>query len=207
MKSAYELQIDTITQRLARLERENRWWKALASTAIAALGLMLLMGAGRNGNTNSGLPPAAGEIQARAFVLVDQHGTPLARLGLLPHGALGLGFYDQGKKTRLLLSVEGDGSSSVSLFSKDGRGSALLTATGNGSTSLRLLDANWKVRASLATWPDGSPFLQFSDRGGKDRVLLGYAELMVTSTGAIVKRPASSLLLLDQDESVIWRAP
>ena len=166
-------------------------------TAVT-LGMVLFIGAGKNGETS-----VLSELQARAFVLVDRDGTPLARLGLLPHGAWGLGFYDQGKKSRIVLSMEGDGSSSLSLFGKDGKGSMLLHASGSGAASLRLVDTNWKTRATLATWPEGSPFLQLLDRAGKDRVLLRHTEVNATATGELIKRPGPSLLFFDQDDTVV----
>lgn len=197
-----ELQIGAIVRRLERLERESRRWKVVAMLTAATLGMVLLIGAGKNGETS-----VPREIQARAFVLVDREGTPLGRLGLLPHGAWGLGLYDQGKKSRIVLSMEGDGSSSLSLFGKDGQGSLLLNASGSGAASLRLMDTHWKTRTTLATWPDGSPFLQLLDRAGKDRVLLQYTEVHATATGELIKRPGPSLLFFDQEEAVVWHAP
>lgn len=196
----HERQISAIVRRLERLEGERRRWQAVAMLTAVILGMLLLIGAG----SETSIPR---EIQARAFVLVDRDGTPLARLGLLPHGAWGLGFYDQGKKSRIVLSVEGDGSSSLSLFGKDGKGSMLLNASGSGAASLRLVDTNWKTRTTLATWPDGSPFLQLLDRAGKDRVLLRYTEVSATTTGELIKRPGPSLLFFDQEEAVVWHAP
>jgi hypothetical protein len=95
----------------------------------------------------------------------------------------------------------------VSLFGKDGKGGALLAVSGSGAASLRLIDVNWKSRVALATWPNGAPFLQLSDRSGRDRVLLGYNDLKVTATGDIVERSTPSLILFDQDETILWRAP
>src|SRR5712691_7980871 len=198
----HELQIGAIVRRLERLERESRRWKVVAMLTAVTLGMVLFIGAGKNGETS-----VPSEIQARAFVLVDRDGTPLARLGLLPHGAWGLGFYDQGKKSRIVLSVEGDGSSSLSLFGKDGKGSVLLNANGSGATSLRLVDTHWKTRAALATWPDGSPFLQLLDRAGKDRALLQYTEVIARATGELIKQPGPSLLFFDKEETVVWQAP
>ena len=196
----HELQIGAIVRRLERLEWESRRWKAVSMFTVATLGMVLLIGAGSETSVPS-------EIQARAFVLVDRDGPPLARLGLLPHGAWGLGFYDQGKKSRIVLSMEGDGSSSLSLFGKDGKGSLFLNASGSGAASLRLVDTNWKTRTTLATWPDGSPFLQLLDRAGKDRVLLRHTEVSATATGELIKRPGPSLLFFDQEEAVVWQAP
>jgi hypothetical protein len=197
-----EVPIDTIEQRLERLERASRRWKVMTALAMVTLSLVLLIGAGKSGETS-----VPNELQAQAFVLVDRNGTPLARLGLLPHGAWGLGFYDQGKKSRIVLSVEGDGSSSISLFGKDGKGSMLLSANSTGASSLRLVDTHWKTRATLATWPDGSPFLQLTDRDGKDRALLRYSEVTAGGTGDLIKQPGPSLLFFNQEETVIWHVP
>ena len=197
-----EVPIDPIERRLKRLERDSRRWKAMTTLAIGALSLVLLIGAGKSGETS-----VPNEVQAHAFVLVDRNGTPLARLGLLPHGAWGLGFYDQGKKSRIVLSMEGDGASSISLFGKDGKGSILLSANSTGASTLRLVDTQWKTRATLGTWPDGSPFLQLMDREGKDRALLRYTEIAARGTGELIKRPGSSLLFFDQEDHVVWQAP
>jgi len=201
-RKKHEVHIDAIVQRLERLERQGRRWKATATLAIITLGLTFLIGAGKNGETS-----VPNELQAHAFVLMARDGTPLARLGLLPHGAWGLGFYDQGKKSRIVLSVEGDGSSLLSLFGKDGKGSLLLSANGSGATSLRLVDTHWKTRTALATWPDGSPFLQLTDRDGKDRALLQYTEVIARATGEFIKRPGPSLLFFNKEETVVWQAP
>ena len=106
-----------------------------------------------------------------------------------------------------MLSVEGDGASSISLFGKDGKGSVLLSANSTGASALRLVDTHWKTRATLATWPDGSPFLQLMDRDGKDRALLRYTEVIARSTGELIKRSGPSLLFFDQEETVVWQAP
>jgi hypothetical protein len=196
------VQIETILQRLECLERDNRRWKVLASMVVVICGGFLLLGA-----AGSRRPHIAEEIRARSFVLVDKHGTVLARLGQLPHGSLGLGFYDEGRKARLLLGIDADGGTSVSVYGKDGRGSAVLMAGQNGATSLRLLDTRWHVRASLATWPDGSPFLHLSDRNGNDRALLTYSERAVMPNGDIVRHPDPALVLFDAEGGIRWRAP
>jgi len=37
--------MDTVEQRLDRLERENRWWKFIGIATVAILGLVVLTGA------------------------------------------------------------------------------------------------------------------------------------------------------------------
>jgi hypothetical protein len=201
-RTMHEWHINVLIQRLGRLERAQHRWQVLGTLALMVLGLVGLTAATRGRDAQ-----VTEEIRAQAFVLVNQEGTVLARLGLLPQGGLGLGVYDRGRKSRLLLTAEADGSSALRLFGKNGKGSVLLAVGANGAPSLRLLDQRWRVRASLATWPDGSPFLQLTDNEGQDRVILGYTELVVLPTGTIEKRPASSLTFFDRGGTVIWRVP
>lgn len=196
------VEIDIILQRLERLERENRRWKGLVSVTAVICSCVLLLGA-----TNGGEPRVADELRARSVVLVDQNGMTLAQLGQLPHGALGLGFYDEGRKARLLLSVDANGESSMSVYGRDGRGSAVVMVGKEGETSLRLLDTQWRIRAALATWPDGSPFLHLSDRDGNERALLTQSDRSILPNGEIVRQPNSSLVLFDAAGAVRWRAP
>ncbi|MGQ4806711.1 hypothetical protein NKDENANG_00046 [Candidatus Entotheonellaceae bacterium PAL068K] len=194
--------IDMFTQRLERLERGQRRWQRLGTLALAMLGATLFTAA-------IGMEErrVADEVRARAFVLIDREGLPVARWGQLPHGPLGLGFYDRQQKSRVLLTVDADGFTRLSLLGTNGNGSVLLSVGADGTPALRLLDKRWRVRASLATWPDGSPYLQLTDKEGKDRAILGYTEFVVTSAGTIEKRPTSFLTFFDTEGSVIRRMP
>ena len=197
-----DAQMERILARLQRLERESRQWKIVGILAVLCLGAVSLVGAGKSNE-----PEVAAEVRAKQFVLVDARGAILARFGALQHGAVGLGLYDANNKSRVLLAVEPEGASALSLISRDGKSSLSLKADAEGATSLRLFDKQWKARASLSTWPDGSPFLQLADRDGKDRALLGYTELTATNAGEIIRRPEASLILLNSDRTVVWRAP
>ncbi len=202
MQRASEMQMAAVLQRLERLERANRRWQIVVSVFVLLSVGVVLMGA-----EHAKAPPVAEELRARTFLLVDAQGMPLARLGYLPHGGVGLGLYDKGRQSRVLLSMDDDGASSLSLYGKEGRGGALVAVNESGATSLRLLDTNWKNRLVLATWPNGAPFLQMADREGKDRILLGYTDLRITATGSLVERSSPALLLFNPDETVLWRAP
>jgi hypothetical protein len=191
-----------LTQRIVHLERAQRWWRLLGTLALLAVTGLGLLGAAERKELE-----AAEEIRARSFVLVNQQGEVLARLGSLPQGGPGLGIYDQGRKNRLLLAAEPDGSSGLRLFGRDGQGSIMLAVGANGAPSLRLLDHNWRVRASLATWPDGSPYLELADKDGQARAILGYTELVAMPAGTIERRPGSSLVFLNGQGEVLWRMP
>jgi hypothetical protein len=62
--------LDTLTQRLARVERAMRWWKLLGLSAVAMLGLVVLLGAADRRNET-----VATEIRAKRVTLVDESGT------------------------------------------------------------------------------------------------------------------------------------
>lgn len=65
--------LDTLTQRLDRLERGNRWWKMLAIAAVSCLMLVLFVGASHTRSTE--------EIRAKRFVVVDESGQRRLLLG------------------------------------------------------------------------------------------------------------------------------
>ncbi|MFQ5990743.1 MAG: hypothetical protein ACE5K9_12595, partial [Candidatus Methylomirabilales bacterium] len=56
--------LDTLTQRLDRLEGENRWWKTLGSIAVGILALFLFIGATET--------KVADEVRAERIVLFER---------------------------------------------------------------------------------------------------------------------------------------
>ncbi|MFQ5898418.1 MAG: hypothetical protein ACE5JN_09240 [Candidatus Methylomirabilia bacterium] len=313
-----ESALDTVTQRLERLEREVRWWKILGGAAMAVLAVVLLAGA-RGGTV-------AEEVRARRFIVVGDDGTVRADLSALPNGYVGLRVHEEGKvaasigvskgysaltlrdkdtdahawlgvgpnnpphilladkdsqriielrhepggrmrlefysetwKTRVErrrhveLSVAGDGSPLLMLADKNGmprgalrvgrdgesaldlydksrrirarlgvrpdgmpsvklldqgaRARAMLLVTDDGLAQLSLLDAAHKRRVGISVSARGSPSLELADRNERVRAVLGHAKLQTTFTGAVEKRPASSLVLFGSDGNVVWKAP
>ncbi|MFQ5873698.1 MAG: hypothetical protein ACE5JL_07840 [Dehalococcoidia bacterium] len=75
--------MQTLVQRVDRLERAHRRWRRAAFALAAALGLLALVGA-----TSPRTVPVADEIRAKRFVLVDEAGRDQARLGMGLVGAL-----------------------------------------------------------------------------------------------------------------------
>ncbi len=103
--------LDTLTQRLDRLERGLRRWRVLASLAW----LLLAVGIGVNLAAVSRVslrppdsqdstpdaeeePVAEDEVRAKSFVLVDDDDVPRAVLALRPDGAPALVFSDAAGK-------------------------------------------------------------------------------------------------------------
>ncbi len=135
----HESRLDTVTQRLDRLERQVRRWKTLASVSVALLSLGFLLGSmGDGGSTVSD------EIRAKQFSLVDANG-----------------------KVRAGLRVGSDGSTALALADPEGRTRAGLAVLPDGSARLRLYDEDEKARAGLDIGADGSATLALAGRDGE----------------------------------------
>ncbi len=88
-----------------------------------------------------------------------------------------------------------------------GRGEQASLGVHSDSADLTVSDENGRTRAALAVGDDGSPSRHLYDEAGKIRASVGHVDLTATRTGSLEERPASSLVLFDKDEKVIWRAP
>ena len=167
--------MDTVTQRLDRLDRENRWWKALGVVAVAALGLFVMTGA-----IWSKVPD---EVKARKFVLIGE----------------------EGKKRGVWWGH--DSVSNLDLLDKDGREVVIrLSVNPLYGAEVSLGRVRGERLALLAMGADGSPYLRLKDKNGFSAVL-GSTNLKQAQTGVIEKRPASSLVFLNKDGEVVWKAP
>jgi hypothetical protein len=65
-----------LEERLARLEKQGRWWRAAALALVVVLGVLLTAAFGGQNQFDRGfiLPPQPEGIRARAFLLTDQSG-------------------------------------------------------------------------------------------------------------------------------------
>jgi hypothetical protein len=85
--------IDLLTERVDRLERENRRLKRIgAALAVGLLGVMI-----------AGARSAAvvDVVEARGFRLVDEHGRHRIAMFMSPEGKPAISFFDQENKLRL----------------------------------------------------------------------------------------------------------
>ena len=216
-----ELTLNTLTQRLDRLERGNRRLKLAVAVLLISLAAVGVMG--------QVSPKAAPKvIEAERFVLRDTSGKPRATLVVAADGTSGLSLYDQNGKGRLRLYVDTSGPS-LALADQNGKLRATLRLDADGSPGLTLFDRGEKLRGGLGLHTDGSPLLGLLDQSGKlratlgvatsgpslvlhdenqkYRAVLGHAALKTTAAGTVEQRPESSLMLLDKDGKVIWKAP
>lgn len=215
----------TLARRLDRVERENRRLKGAGVVALALVAAMVLMGQATGSKV----------IEAERFVLKDKDGKVRAELGLsggvfadsrmiLKPDAPHLSFYDEKSKPHIRLSF--DRHISELLLGDKERGHVSLSLHEQGFAGLDLNPmVERKHSISMAAFRSGTR-LSLST-GGKTRVqmwgteearvtvyddlgaraVLGQIDLEETKTGIVEKRPASSLVLFDKDDKVIWSAP
>ena len=86
-----------IAQRLDGLEHELRRWKLMGCGALAALCLIVLLGA--RGHDEQG------EIRARSFALVDASGQDRVVMAMGENGAPTVALYDRKGERRLALGM------------------------------------------------------------------------------------------------------
>lgn len=228
-KSSFE----ALTERLDRLERENRRWKGASTVAAVGIAALVLIG-------QAGPSKVAPVVEAERFVLRDVNGKARARLFTGPGGApiLGLsdkdgelravltvgadgtpllGLQDKGEKARAVLTVEAGGPV-LSLHDKDEGIRAVLSVSANGVPRLALHHKERKPRALLALGPDGAPHLTLAGIDGNPRIGLGavaekHSLIFLDANGkaraGLIVGPEGTpqLLLFDKDEKVIWKAP
>ena len=204
---------ETLTQRLDRLERENRRWKRAASACSLVLALTLLSGA-----APTTMPE---EIKARRLVLVDQRGVTRAILGTdfdhFEHlSQVALKLFDSKGKQRLHLFVHNDGpkdlhsgwpKAGLSLLTEAEKEAASLNIKTDNSTDLLLRDGKSIGRAWIRLTQDGKPSVLLFDENDRLRAAMGHVVLETPRVEAVTTRPASSLVLFDKDGKVIWTAP
>ncbi len=125
----------TLTQRLDRLEKQTRWWKAIGAVALAALALVLLAGARSE--------KVAEKVVTKRLIIVDKDRQPRAVLEVVelqPEGAPVLSFLTKDHAVRLSLGLSVGGDSRLSLLDKEGKRQAMLF-----SNSLALVESGGKI--------------------------------------------------------------
>jgi len=185
-----ETTLNAVIQRLNHLEWELRWWKTLASTFLALLGLVFLLGAVRERDTKM-----FDEIRARQFVLVDANGNVRAGLGVGTDGSAALAFADLEGKIRTGLAVLPDGSPRLRFYGKDGRARGGLGVSPDGSIALALADKE----GALLLWSIGKEIVQIPVEG--QRFLKPVTAFTTRSASPEDYRPADAELLT----SMQWR--
>ena len=146
-----------LTQRLDRLEREVRWWKLFGGSAMALLGLVLLIAA-------TGVK-VADAIRTKRFVLVDTNGKRRAEWGVSTAGAVGLNLYGKdGTTGRAGLAVDVHDVPRLYLASESGRRGVLLSS-GIGSSAMELYNSESKPSLRVMLWVNAAPHIEIYEDG------------------------------------------
>lgn len=205
-----EATVQLLTRRLERLERDNRRLKLGGAVVVVGLAALALMGQVVPGQ----LPKV---VEAEQFVLRDARGQVSALLSAEPF-LKGLTVFDEGGKKRAALELIA-GSPRLSLADANGKERVALELTGEVSrlalsdlnrrhgviltlagadamSGLMLADQGRKTRVRLVLEPGGAPRLELADQNQTPRAILGPSELH-----------DPSLLLLDEEGTIVWKAP
>ncbi|HLY61934.1 MAG TPA: hypothetical protein VKV95_14405 [Terriglobia bacterium] len=171
-------ELQAVLERLEKLERQNRKLKRAGALALATVAAVVLMGQA---------VPKSHIVEAEEFVARDSSGKIQATLN-----ANGLMFTAGNAKFTLL------NRSGLVVSDEDGNFAIELQAYKNG---LHL--NNSRLESVHGTF---GPYLKLTDYQGFQS-LLGVAELETAGTGESHKTSASSLVMFDKGQRVIWRAP
>jgi AMIN domain-containing protein len=143
----------TLTDRVARLERDNATLKRFG--ALALLGFAAVIAAGLVQRTAGAAAPT--RLEAERFLLRDAQGA-----------------------IRAALETGTDGTPRLALLDATGHERARLHVAANGAPGLTLFDADGKTaRAALKIGTEGTPGLSLSDGAGRARAILALYRVPV----------------------------
>ncbi len=150
---------NSVSARLARLERENTRLKKGAAVCGVLVACGLLMAQDGSG---------VHSIGATEFVVRDKDQKPRIWLGLDDKGVAKLVFYGEHEDTsRLQLSATRTKDASIALCDRDGQPRVWFDVKADGATQLGFLDDSGTQRAWLRASERGDPQLALLNRDGK----------------------------------------
>jgi hypothetical protein len=150
-----------LTQRLERLEQENRQWKRMASLTIAWLGAVILIGA-----TVSKKAKVPDELRTKRLVLADEAARDRTEFSVTTENRPALVLSDDAGKPRLMRYLSQYGEPTLSLADTGGKRRIVLTLDVYG-TLLQFADEAGKLRAGLAVSAEGEPEMELLGRDDK----------------------------------------
>jgi hypothetical protein len=186
------LELHAISNRLSKLEAQNRRLKQGAAAILIALSALVLMA--------QSAPPSR-IVEAQKFVLKDTKGNVRAWLGVIGEGSeLILGNSNQQPRMSLEVSVD-----AADLHFFGSRKGGMTLGVNSGEPAISLVGANGNGGAELSFAGNG-PGLTLHDAKGLSTIV-GATELNIPENAAAHQISAASVMLLDKDKKVVWRAP
>jgi len=226
--------LQSIIQRLQRVERQNRQLKCACLLIATLICSLLLMGQARPNRV----------IEAEKFVLKDETGLVRAQIGTFEGNAVFTLWGPKGSKTKGTMAEIGAGPTGSFMYLFDEQANGLMLSALSGNESLKISDKNGsdllslfasgsggslffgtpdkKIEAFLAANPTNSTLmfngtdggsllldgnsLQLADRDGF-ATHIGQTPLITTNTGEKHTTSAASVVLFGKEGKVIWSAP
>ena len=185
-------EMQEVMDRLAKVERQNRWLVRGCLALVLSCGIAMLM-------AQKPLESVAQTIEAQAFVLKDAAGEVRAKLHMTGDGPE-LRLYDSQHNTFAVIFLHKDGPGfSLSM----GKAYADLSVEKDGPARLSLSTGN--AYARLLVYKDG-PNLSLEDSEGFN-ASIGNQGLVTPKTGEKTQSSAASIHLFDPKGKILWSAP
>ena len=186
-----------VGDRIERLENQVRWQRRFMGILALALASVVVMGQTR---------PLQEKVEAREFVVVNEDGVEVGRLGVASDGG---GEMDLQTGDSLPSSMMEITASRVHVSRYEGNEpyySSTTSLHANGVFHRRHGDRGPADRIYIGAGSNG-PILAISDGQGERRVTIGSTELFHPRTGSTEIRAPASIVLFDPEGDVIWSAP
>ncbi|MBZ5496663.1 MAG: hypothetical protein LAP85_09685 [Acidobacteriia bacterium] len=210
--------LETLSERIRRLERQNQRLKQAGILMLLAIGSVFLMAQVKA--TKAPPVKAAKALEAGKFILQDGRGKRRAELGLFADRPA-LVFYDDADNATLSLGVEPEGAG-LTLYDRNAQKAAGLNYTSSGPVmtlydagrkrlnlsvtgqgpAVGLLGKNSEAKAALGLTVEDNPFLHLF--GARER---GGAQLLATPDRTVLRffdaseRARAVLGIVDKDSA------
>jgi hypothetical protein len=155
--------MDAATERIDRLERDNR--RLIGLVMVTIIGALALVVEG------SGMVRPRKTVEAQSFVLRDTAGMMRAELSLKPDMAPQLVLYDPNGLQQIALDTHARYPSTLTLFGK-GQMRAQLLAAEDGTSYLKFLNRDGEDVSTMYLYPDNSTGLTFTNGARSVRLAL-----------------------------------
>lgn len=162
--------LDTLAERVDRLERENRRLKRFGLAALSSLAVVLAVGGAK-------LTRNADVVSAKAFILFDEQQQARAILSVDPDTGPGIGFFDADQTRRIDVRID-KGSPHITMLDPETENRAAMAEMNivKGQPSVILsLDDRKRPQFAAAIDREGAPFVDLIDANGKERAILSLA--------------------------------
>jgi hypothetical protein len=182
-----------MAERIQGLERETRRLRRLWMGTIFSLAVLLGLGAALViVSAKHGFPGTVADvIESRQFLIRDKSGEVRGAWGAADDGSLRLSLQAPGSRAGVSLTALKGGASGVTFTDSAGKSRGVLGLLPDETTSLTFGDRNGTTRSALSLNPEGSATLVFADKSGSTRAGIGVDSRGV-GTFTVVDRPGAS---------------